>query len=100
MTLEVEKHVEVVLKSGGLTTEVDGLFREKCTIVLAFDAQGLADFSDLMTVVEVFDSLFEADGDEEPDDDGGDVDEEVAPGAGGMVGGVDVEHGGSMSLAF
>jgi hypothetical protein len=46
-----------------------------------------------MAVVEVLDGLFEADGDEESEDDGGDVDEEVAPGAGGVVGWVDVEHG-------
>ena len=32
-------------------------------------------------------------GDEEAEDDGGDVDEEVAPGVGGVVGRVDVEHG-------
>jgi hypothetical protein len=46
-----------------------------------------------MTVVEVLDGLLEADGDEESEDDGGDVDEEVAPSGGGVVGGVDVEHG-------
>ena len=49
----------------------------------------------LMAVMEGFDGLFEADGDEETDDDGGDVDEEVSPGAGGVVGWVDVEHGGA-----
>ena len=47
----------------------------------------------LLPVVEVLDGLFEADGDEQAEDDGGDVDEEVAPGAGGVVGRVDVEHG-------
>ena len=46
-----------------------------------------------MAVMEVFDGLFETDGDEETEDDGGDVDEEVAPGAGGVMRGVDVEHG-------
>jgi hypothetical protein len=43
--------------------------------------------------VNRLDGLFEADGDEQADDDGGDVDEEVAPGVGGLVGRVDVEHG-------
>ena len=47
----------------------------------------------LMAMVEELDCLFEADGDEQTDDDGGDVDEEVAPGVGGVVGWVDVEHG-------
>ena len=32
-----------------------------------------------MTVVEVFDRLFKSDGDEQADDDGGDVNEEVSP---------------------
>jgi hypothetical protein len=45
-----------------------------------------------MAVVEVLDGLLEADGDEKADDDGGDVDEEVAPGVGGGVGRVYVEH--------
>jgi hypothetical protein len=46
----------------------------------------------LMAVVDGFDGLFEADGDEQANDDGGDVDEEVAPGAGGVVRWVDFEH--------
>src|SRR5258707_957186 len=47
-----------------------------------------------MVGMKVFDCLFEAYGDEEAEDDGCDVDEEVAPGAGGVVRGVDIEHGG------
>jgi hypothetical protein len=58
----------------------------------------LARVGDLVTVVEVFDGLFEADGDEQADDDGGDVDEEVALGGGGVVGWVDVEHGGGLLI--
>jgi hypothetical protein len=46
----------------------------------------------LVTVVDEFDGLLEGYGDEEADDDGDDVDEEVSPGAGGVVGRVDVEH--------
>jgi hypothetical protein len=45
-----------------------------------------------MAMVEEFDGLFEADGDEQADDDGGDVEEEVARGVDGFVGWVDVEH--------
>ena len=45
-------------------------------------------------MVEEFDGLFEADGDEQTEDDGRDVDEEVSPGAGGVVGWVNIEHGG------
>jgi hypothetical protein len=46
----------------------------------------------LVGMVDGFDGLLEADGDEETEDDGGDVDEEVAPGVDGFVGRVDVEH--------
>jgi hypothetical protein len=48
----------------------------------------------LMALMKVLHGLFESDGDQEADDDGGDVDEEVAPGVGGVVGWVYVEHGG------
>jgi hypothetical protein len=52
-----------------------------------------AQLLELMELMKVLHGLFEAYGDEEADDDGGDVDEEVAPSGGGVVGGVDVEHG-------
>ena len=54
--------------------------------------------SDLVAVVEEFDRLFEADGDQQTDDDGGDVDEEVSPHGGGVMGGMDVEHGLSLGI--
>jgi len=50
----------------------------------------------LMTMMDPLYCLFEANGDQQTDTDGDDVDEEVAPGAGGVVGGVDVEHGGGL----
>jgi hypothetical protein len=50
------------------------------------------EFLALMMPVDGFDGLFEIDGDEQADADGGDVEEEVAPGVGGGVGRVDVEH--------
>jgi hypothetical protein len=48
----------------------------------------------LVALVDVLDGLFEADGDDEAEDDGGDVDEEVFPRGSGVVSGVYVEHGG------
>jgi hypothetical protein len=50
----------------------------------------------LMMAVDCFHGLFETYGDDEAYDDGGDVDEEVAPGVGGGVGWVDVEHGANL----
>ena len=72
-------HVEV---AGDDVAVVDGLGAQ-----VGFEGDAL------VAVVEGFDGLLEADGDEQADDDGGDVEEEVAPGVGGVVGRVDVEHG-------
>jgi len=46
----------------------------------------------LVEMVNCLDGLFAADGDEEPDGDGSDVDEEIASGGGGVVRRMDVEH--------
>jgi hypothetical protein len=43
--------------------------------------------------MDVLDNLFQADGDEEADADGGDVDPEVSPRVRGVLGRVYVEHG-------
>ena len=57
-----------------------------------FVAQVVFELVALVKVMEVFDGLFEADGDEEADGDGDDVDEEVGPGVVGLMWGVDVDH--------
>ena len=90
--VDVDEDVEVALEDGSKAAEFGGCDGKAVDVDLALDAEGFAGLGDLMAVVEVLDGLLEADGDEEADDDGGDVDEEVAPGAGGVVGGVDVEH--------
>ncbi len=57
------------------------------------DAEVFLELMALVAMVDELDGLLETDGDDEADDDGGDVDEEVFPGVGGFVGRVDVEHG-------
>ena len=64
-------------------------------VVLGLDAEIFVQLMTLMAVVDRFDGLLQAYSDEEANHDGGDVDEEVAPGAGGVVWRVDVEHSGS-----
>ena len=78
--------VEEDLVAGGC---VGGVLQDLAMLCVELFEEFLA----LMMPVDGFDGLFEIDGDEQADADGGDVDEEVAPGVGGGVGRVDVEHG-------
>jgi hypothetical protein len=66
---------------------------DQLEIALSFVVQLHFELVALMVVMNSFDGLFEANGDEQTNADSGDVDEEVLPGGGGVVGRVDVEHG-------
>jgi hypothetical protein len=90
--LEANEDGQVVLQQSVDATALEGGLGEAQAILFALGAEGGASFSDLVAVVQELDRLLEADGDEETDNDGGDVEEEVAPGAGGVVERVDVEH--------
>ena len=68
------------------------LSTDEVEVLLGFDVHLTFEVLALVVVVEGFDALLEADGDEQAYADGGDVDEEVAPGVGGVVGRVDIEH--------
>ena len=54
--------------------------------VFSFLAHVLGKLVALTAMMDRLDRLFEPDGDEEAEDDGGDVDEELAPAAGGVMG--------------
>ena len=60
---------------------------------LRLSAQVFFQLPALVPMVEVLHRRFQADGNHQPQHDGGDVDEEVAPGGGGVVGRVNIEHG-------
>jgi hypothetical protein len=60
---------------------------------LGLVVQVLEELLTLVMMVDELNRLLETDGDDEADDDGGDVDEEVFPGVDGLVGRVDVERG-------
>lgn len=62
-------------------------------VLFGFAAEVILQLVALIPVMEELDGLFEADSDEEANNDGGDVDEEIAPGVGGVMGRVNVEHG-------
>lgn len=61
-------------------------------VLFGFVVEIFLELMALMAMVDELDGLLEGDSDEQAEDDGGDVDEEVAPSGGGVVGGMDVEH--------
>jgi hypothetical protein len=71
---------------------VDDVLLEDEAVEVALSGELGAGFVELMAMVKELDGLLKADGDEQADDDGRDVGEEVSPGVGGRVGRVDVEH--------
>ena len=74
---------EVVAALGGEAN----LGTDQVEILDGLDVHLLFEVFALMVMVDGFDALLEADGDEQANGDGGDVDEEVAPGVGGGWGG-------------
>jgi hypothetical protein len=94
MLFEIHQDGQVGFELWDKTMELTGLDGEALGVDAPFDLERLAGFVELMAMFDVPDGLFESDGNEQAADDGGDVDEEVFPCAGSMVGGMYVEHGG------
>jgi hypothetical protein len=90
MLLKITEDEQVVLNACDSLAPVAGSFGEVFSVFFALLAQEFTGFGDLLAIVEVLDGLFEAYGDAETEDDGGDVGEEVAPTMGGVMRGVDV----------
>jgi hypothetical protein len=88
----LESGQDGTVPGGFLDVAIDVGMKE-ADVAFGFNAHLLNEGVSFAAVVDGFDGLLEADGDEQTDADGGDVDEEVAPGVGGVVGWVDVEHG-------
>src|ERR1700722_12572347 len=94
MLLEVAEDAEIVVEDGGVEEVVLEVVAIDLAVFLALFGESFAGFGDFAALMDALDGLFEGDGFEEADDDGDDVDEEVSPGGGGVMGGMDVEHGG------
>ena len=93
MLPDVLEHDEVVLQLYKDFAPAAFIAAPVCFVGFALLLEGFAGLAQLVMLVDALDGLFESDGDEQTDDNGGDVDEEVAPGVGGVVWRVDVEHG-------
>ena len=101
MLANVLEDEEVIFEAGGGDEPVAFVGKEVGAVGFELAGEGLAGVAELVALVNVLDELLEADGDDEANDDGGDVDEEVAPGVDGFVRRVDVEHGDPwVSLEF
>ena len=92
--LELTQDGYVVEHRLAIGFEVASILDEEGLVVPDFFAKIFSGLMQEVAMVNELDGLFEADGDEQADDDGGDVDEEVSPGGGGMVRRMDFEHGG------
>ena len=87
-----------LLKPGFEAAHVE-VARDDFAIVDCLGAEVGFEGDALVAMVEGLDGLLKTNSDDEADDDGGDVNEEVAPGVGGFVGRVDVEQRGLLGPA-
>ena len=92
MLLEILKYGKVGLKDWDKTTKAQRLRLETIDVQSKFEPQRVAGLRHPVSMMEEFDRLFQADGDEQTDHDRGNVDEEVLPSVNGLVR-VYIEHG-------
>jgi hypothetical protein len=98
MFAQVLEDAQVVMQvPHGRDVPLDVLMEQR-DVLVPFLLQRRARLRDLVTMVEELDGLLQSDGNEQADDDGRDMDEEVFQGVDGFVGSVDVEHGYCMFL--
>jgi hypothetical protein len=84
------QHQKVIPKRSIHLQPVASVDFHATAIGIALAIERLTGFAQLIVLMDPLHGLLQADGDDETDDDGGDVDEEVFPGVGGFVGRVDV----------
>ena len=93
MLLRILEHQEIVLQFRRLQAESRNGVGHAKVIFFAFFAQDFAGLGDLVEVAYVLDELFQTDGNHQPQHNGGDVNEELAPRGGGVLGRMNIEHG-------
>ena len=92
MSAEKLKRSEVAGAGFMLSPQEDGIALAIDDVLAALEIKGFPSQLELLALLEVLDRLLDADGDEQANYDGCDVNEKVAPGVGGVVRRVDVEH--------
>ena len=92
MPLEIVEDKHVVFEGGGLPMEVLDVTGKQSMIFFELYFECLTGFGDQVAVVEVLDGLLDTHCDAQTDNDGGDVDKEVAPGVGSVMRRMNVQH--------
>jgi len=85
MFAEVLEDSQIVVQKGHCHDVAGDVLVEGADVFLLLFVERLARLRNQVTVMEEFDGLFKADGDEQADDDGDDVGKAVSPGGGGVV---------------
>jgi hypothetical protein len=92
MLSEIRENREIVSNSRLQSSEGGRVDFVPSAVRFSFEAESVARISCLVAVMKGLDRLFDAYSDDEADDDGGDVNEEVSPAVDGGVRRMDVEH--------
>jgi hypothetical protein len=87
---KVLEHGQVGFQLGHKAVKFVPNDRESIDVEPTLQTQGFANFSDLITVVEILNRLFESNGDEEPNNDSCNMDEEIRPRLDSCMGRVNV----------
>ena len=94
------EHPQIVAQHGKSQKPTPLVRREIVAIALQLSLQRLTSFPKLVVLVNPLDHLFETDGDQQADDDGRDMDEEIAPAMDCGVGCVNFEHKGPIRKSW
>jgi hypothetical protein len=79
VSTQIGEGLQAAQQNGGVAAEFAASTCKDNLVYAALLGERATDLRDLLPVVEVLDGLLEADGNEQTDDDSGEVDEEVLP---------------------
>jgi hypothetical protein len=93
MLLQIPEYHQIVLKFSGSPAPGGDIRGERFEIIFVLQPQRAPQFGTLGTMVKELNHLLHAEGDAKAEDNGGDMDAEVSPGAYRRMDWMHVEHG-------
>ena len=93
MSTQIGQGLQAAQQNGAVAAEFVASTRKDGLVYPTLLGERATELSDLLSVVVVLDSLFEANSNEQTDDDSGEVDKEGFPSMEDLLGSVNVEHG-------